>query len=311
MCKQSNIGAKLFIFVCSLFLGINAASASNSPWLGVAIETVPKEALAEFGQGALVTKVLPDSAAAEAGVLAGDVISSFDRQAVSSAQDLKNLVSSKQVGETVMFEALREGEKMTFNATLSAAMPTYGNTYSHRANAHHQGCKSKNSEFGANFKYLNSGLREFFGVDADVGLLVSVVADDRAAAKAGVKVGDVIVRMDRKTIATMKDVKKVLNYFEPGDEIDVVVVRDKQTQTLKVVLGAVAKGACAMKNNRGKGDHAKSCASKGDKHGHGMSHHDGIRHGDGHNTHRMPNHPFVMPVPGMTPPPPVPNIPPY
>ncbi len=299
MYKQSAAGAKFLVFVCSLFLAIGVASASNSPWLGVVIETVPEEAFSEFGEGVLVTKVLRESAAEKAGVLAGDVISSFDRQAVSSAQALQDLVSAKQVGETVVLEALRDGKTMTFNATLGAAR---AHAYAHHK-INHQNCKRGASELGVHFKYLNPGLREFFGANADEGMLVSVVAEDRAAAKAGVKVGDVIVRMDRKTISSMNDVKKVLNYFEPGDEIDVVVIRDKQAQTLAVVLGAAGKGACSMKHNKGKGHSAKSCDSQGEQSAHGMPGHGGMWQGSGHNSHAMPNHPFLVPPPEMTPPP--------
>ena len=58
------------------------------------------------------------------------------------------------------------------------------------------------------------------------------------AMRAGIKVGDVIIKMDRKKIKSIDDVRRVLNFFEPGDKVTVEIIRDKDKQTVEIELSA-------------------------------------------------------------------------
>ena len=60
------------------------------------------------------------------------------------------------------------------------------------------------SQYGIRVDYLTSQLREFFGVGANEGVLVASVETDSAAAKAGLKAGDVITAVDGKRIPRHK-----------------------------------------------------------------------------------------------------------
>jgi serine protease Do len=84
---------------------------------------------------------------------------------------------------------------------------------------------------------LTKGLREAFSVPDDVGVMVSEVYDGSEADRAGLRAGDVIVKMDRRAIRDIDDVQRVLNYFEPNDKLTLEIIRDKKRKQLEVVLG--------------------------------------------------------------------------
>jgi S1-C subfamily serine protease len=71
----------------------------------------------------------------------------------------------------------------------------------------------------------------------DQGAVVADVASDSAAAKAGIKQGDVIVEIDGAKVDSVDDVASAVRKHAPGDQIDVVIVRDGQQQTVTVTLG--------------------------------------------------------------------------
>jgi C-terminal processing protease CtpA/Prc len=95
---------------------------SGRPKLGVQlVETTPelREHLGAAGDaGVLVSKVLDDSAAQDAGVRVGDLILSVDGEEIGSAGDLVRELRDKS-GETIELEVLRDGRRMT----LSPAIP--------------------------------------------------------------------------------------------------------------------------------------------------------------------------------------------
>jgi S1-C subfamily serine protease len=70
------------------------------------------------------------------------------------------------------------------------------------------------------------------------GVLVQSVVEAGAAAAAGVRPGDVIVRAGGKAVSDVEDLYTVLRHHRPGETIDVVVWRDGKERTLRVKLGA-------------------------------------------------------------------------
>ena len=70
---------------------------------------------------------------------------------------------------------------------------------------------------------------------------MSVVADS-GAARAGIKQGDVIVKINSSPISGTQDVSSVLSSLFPGDVITVKVIRGTASLTLKLTLGTAPQG---------------------------------------------------------------------
>jgi putative serine protease PepD len=94
------------------------------PWLGVTIQSVDSAAVA--GQldldsdvrGAYVADLFPDSAAADAGIQKGDVITRIGDQEVDSGTALTSALSHYSPGDEVEVELVRDGETVVVTATL-------------------------------------------------------------------------------------------------------------------------------------------------------------------------------------------------
>jgi len=82
---------------------------------------------------------------------------------------------------------------------------------------------------------LTPELREFFGASKDSGVLVSSVAEHGPAAKAGVRVGDVITTVDGKAVADLRDLRAAIRSNHAGDSIRIELLRGKSRQTVTAV----------------------------------------------------------------------------
>jgi len=82
---------------------------------------------------------------------------------------------------------------------------------------------------------LTPELRQFFGVRGDRGVLIAKVERNSAAARAGIQVGDVLVRVDRRPVRSGDDVIQALG-AHGGGRIRVAVVRQGRQVRLDAVL---------------------------------------------------------------------------
>ena len=87
---------------------------------------------------------------------------------------------------------------------------------------------------GATVQELTPQLEEYFGVKE--GVLVATVASESAGARAGLKAGDVITRVNGTAVGSPDALVRALRQPEDGAEISLDIVRDKKPQTLKVKL---------------------------------------------------------------------------
>ena len=91
------------------------------PWrLGVRVQEIGQQLAAYFAveNGVLVTSVTEESSGAEAGLKAGNVITSVDRWPVDGVLDLRLRLLRVEPGETFEIAVVRDKEAMTLEATL-------------------------------------------------------------------------------------------------------------------------------------------------------------------------------------------------
>jgi serine protease Do len=80
-------------------------------------------------------------------------------------------------------------------------------------------------------------VRDRFGIDLEEGAFVTEVLPESAAAEAGLQAGDVIVEVDGNDISGSRDVQDAVRAREPGDEVEVRVVREGEELTVRAALG--------------------------------------------------------------------------
>lgn len=178
-------------------------------WLGVSIQDVTPSLASALGMetatGALVSSVV-DESPAEGILETGDVILTFAGQDVDSSRDLPKIVGATDVGEAVDVVVLRDGEETTLeveigvleSAELQDAAPQVEET-------------AVNDMLGATIEPLSNETRQRLGLDEDVaGVVITSLSGEGAASRAGMRVGDVIVRLDSAEVAAPADLEGAL-----------------------------------------------------------------------------------------------------
>ncbi len=82
------------------------------------------------------------------------------------------------------------------------------------------------------------GIMPDYAHEAKDGLSLSGVRPDGGAEKAGLKEGDLIIKMGKQSISTIYDYMEVMDRYKPGDTVDVVVKRDGKEVKMSVTLGS-------------------------------------------------------------------------
>lgn len=196
--------------------------------------------------GARIEEVVADSAAAAAGLQAGDLITAVDGEPVAAPDKLADTISARAPGDTLTLTVLRDGAEQTLTATLGAHPDDAARAYlgvQLGAFFTMRGGMPDRMPFGrsgdAPFHHDAPGDFEFdFELELPAGAYVRDVSADSAAAAAGLQAGDVIQAIDGDTVTSADQVKAAVAAAQPGDTLTLTIWRDGAEQTLSVTLGA-------------------------------------------------------------------------
>jgi hypothetical protein len=83
---------------------------------------------------------------------------------------------------------------------------------------------------------MTEELREHFGAPKDAGILIGKVYADEPAARAGLKVGDIVTAVDGEKIASTRDLVRAIRKKKEGDTVSVAILRDRAAKTLSVSI---------------------------------------------------------------------------
>jgi S1-C subfamily serine protease len=89
---------------------------------------------------------------------------------------------------------------------------------------------------GVSLQPLTKDLATYFGVKDGTGLLVAEVNDDSPAEKAGIKVGDVILKADGKAIGEVDELSDTIQGKKSGDKIKLEIIRDRKSLAVEVEI---------------------------------------------------------------------------
>jgi serine protease Do len=179
---------------------IVATGKASHARLGVAVQQIDQALAESFGlkqaEGAVVSTVVPGSAAAKAGLQPGDVILKLNGKSIGAAGELSALVGQATPGDKAKLEVWRKGEMREVSATL-------GEAETQTAEASSKASPSESGGLGLAVRPLTEEERQAAKV-AD-GVLVERAAG--AAARAGIQRGDIVVAADGKPVKAAQDLR--------------------------------------------------------------------------------------------------------
>lgn len=210
-------------------------------WLGVRIQQVSDEIAESLGldaaRGALVADVTDEGPAEAAGIKPGDVIVEFNGQSVDEMRQLPRIVAETRVGEDVPVSVWRDGQLVTFSATLGeleqaeeAQLITTSATEGPRD-------EGRVDELGLGLATLTPQLREQFGIDDGVdGVVVTEVDDASVAADKDIREGDVILEVAQDEVMTPSEVQTQVEAARASNKESVLLYIDRQGDTIFIAL---------------------------------------------------------------------------
>ncbi len=177
-------------------------------WLGVRIQDVSEDIAESMGLtsagGALVTDV-PEGPAKEAGMMAGDVIMSFDGVDVADTRALVRTVGNTAVGKTVRVVVYRDGKTETLRITLGRRESANG---AGDDTAPSQEAPDRQEMLGLTVSPITDQLRGELGLDDGAqGLVVTDVDGDSEAYEKNIRAGDVITEAGQKQVTSPEDLQ--------------------------------------------------------------------------------------------------------
>lgn len=242
---------------------------NGGSFLGVHAEDISRENMGRYNmreaRGTGITTVIKDSPAEKAGLRKDDVILKFDGENVTSVRKLNRLVSEVAPDQSVRLTISRGGSEQEVAVTIGkrkelaeTGLRGFGRLQDmpgFEGFKNFEGVKpggqvwkwegkepgdapfimsfGNNRRIGVSTTTLTKQLADYFGVVDGKGVLVTSVAEDGAAAKAGIKAGDVITAVDGEKVEDSGDLARGINKKKEGD-VTLTVVRNKNQRSFTV-----------------------------------------------------------------------------
>ncbi len=205
-----------------IYQQIKSTGKVTRAYLGVGLQDVDRTLAEAYKlekpQGAIITRIVPDSPAQKAGLKSGDVVLQFNGQNISRASDLLNLTSRAKAGERFSVAYQRAGQRLTAQGVF-ADMPQDVSASNHTAN--------DKMRLGVRIKELtaseNAMLSSF---DVQGGLVISAIEMGSLAERTGLLVGDVIVSLNQTPTPDIRAFNQVMTNLPKSGVVTIGVIRD-------------------------------------------------------------------------------------
>jgi serine protease Do len=181
--------------------------------------------------GVVVNSVLPGSPAGLAGLRTGDIITRFDGHPVEAEKEedlgaFQRLVASVQPGEQAPVEMLREGKPTRADITIGT-QPKLD-------------AAEAESEIGIHVQEITANLARDHRLDSPDGAFVVFVVRGSPAREAGLRVGDVIVKIEDRSVANIEDFRREIDRVSTRNRFLLTTRRGEETKYLLVKPGSTS-----------------------------------------------------------------------
>lgn len=193
------------------------------PFLGVSYR--------DSDDGAVILEVVDNSPAAEAGLMADDVVTVVDGEAVTGGEaddNFGDLIDAYAPGDTITLTAQRGDETLDIEVTLGERP------------ANMSGPDNRRIPRDPNFRFDSIPIIGLFGLQieetGDSTVIVTEITPDSSADEAGLLVDDVIIAINGSPVATLSDVLGSIRPLDNSDTVTMTVERDGETLEFELAI---------------------------------------------------------------------------
>jgi len=187
--------------------------------LGVQMQDITPELAKAFNieseGGAVITHIVKDSAADEAGLEVGDVVTAIDGDRLHNADSLRNTIGLLMVGQTIRLNIIRNGDKKVLKAIVKEQQKHVSQGEVHPKLS------------GATFGDIEESSAYYGKVN---GVMVYSVKRGSSASNAGLRAGDIITSVNKQTIKNLEDFKPLV--FNNGKQLLLNITRNGRAMFL-------------------------------------------------------------------------------
>lgn len=197
--------------------------------IGVQIEQVSKDVAESIGLGkpvgALVRSVEAGSPAEKAGVEAGDIIVKFDGKAIEKSSDLPRMVGGTRPGTKSQLSVFRRGSSKELSVTIAEIEPDKPAV---KASTKEE--KPKASAVGQAYGLSVSDISDAQKKELNIKGGVKVESTIDAAARAGLREGDIILSLANAQVSSVKEFEAILSKQDKNKALNVLYRRGEWAQ---------------------------------------------------------------------------------
>ncbi len=177
-------------------------------WIGIKIQPNTPEIADSLGisanQGVVVSGITEQGPAQKAGLQAGDIVLSFNRQPIDNTKNLSRLIAETKIGTPAPIEIWRSGQKQTLTVPIEL-MPEETPLSAAKETASDAAETPDNGEslniIGFTVKEISPELAERYKLAPSTsGVVVTDILPNSDASRKGIKIGDIIVKIDKRNI---------------------------------------------------------------------------------------------------------------
>jgi serine protease Do len=222
-------------------------SPTGGSFLGIGLKEIDSDRAKELKlreeSGVEITRVEENSPAAKAGLKVADVVLQYNGQRVEGIEQFSRFVHETPPGREVKLTVSRDGNLQTIVARIGSrkamawapAAPEMPRVeMPPMPDIPHNLMMWRSSMLGIEAEPLRGQLAEYFG--AKEGVLVRAVTRDSAAEKAGLKAGDVILKVNGTSVTTPGEITSVVRSLEAKKSVPIVLLRDHREMTVSATL---------------------------------------------------------------------------
>lgn len=182
-------------------------------WLGISIVSLSEDpdyrALVKgVDEGVVVRAIHPEGPASKSELKPADIITSVDGKPVATAQQLKEEIRKKNIGQTITLDIVRNGKPMKIRVK-TAEMPDES-LNSTLPSPSKKGEDSEPQRLGLTIQTLTRDVADKYGVDFTPGVIITEVEPNSPADSKGLKVGDIITDVNHKPVTSAREFKDAL-----------------------------------------------------------------------------------------------------